>query len=258
MKNVLFWVYVLVAIIIIALGYNFWENRVTGANPEEKNISTQQSDEKSKEKKETSDTKSETKDEANENLFKNKTFQKVYTDAVKDKEQMNITIVNTPYQTSNNNSSVKDELEKNIDKKIKLNELEVANESSTIDFDKINKTKPDLIILDALTLNDYFGNVSVDEHNAAIEKLYKDAKKNKTQIIIVGTRPEYDDADFKTYQQAESKYFSNENNDFYYVDQADQWPNDKSIEKYYDIKDGLLTYKGVEQWVQSINKYLFK
>lgn len=41
MKNLLFWIYIVAAVILIAVGYTFWETRVTDSDAREKAISEQ-------------------------------------------------------------------------------------------------------------------------------------------------------------------------------------------------------------------------
>ncbi|WP_414042440.1 hypothetical protein [Macrococcus animalis] len=259
MKNLLFWLYIIAALILIAVGYTFWETRVTDSEAQEKSISTQSgkdyyADQDKTTKKEV---KKDTSKKPNANLFKNKTFQSIYNEAVKDKKVMNITLVSTPYQTSDENTTVKDELEYSTDDHIKINEVEVSSSSSSVSMDKINKTKPDLIILDSLTLNDFSEDVSSNDHIATIESIYTTASNDDTPVVIVGTRPEYNDSDFAKYQQAEEEYFGSQNNEFFYVNQSSKWPNNKAIEDYYSVEDGLLTERGVARWVTSISDYLF-
>ncbi|MFC6118241.1 hypothetical protein ACFPVV_06355 [Macrococcoides bohemicum] len=259
MKNLLFWIYIVLAVILIAVGYTFWETRVTDSEAREKAISEQSdkdyyAEQDNKTKKEV---KKDTNKKPNTNLFKKKTFQSIYNNAVKDKKVMNITLVSTPYQTSDENTTVKDELAYASDDHIKVNEVEVSGSSSTVSIEKINKTKPDLVILDALTLNDFYENVSSNDHIAKIESIYSAAGNDNTPVVIIGTRPEYNDSNFAKYQKAEADYFGSQSNEFFYVNQSNKWPNNKAIEDYYNVDDGLLTDRGVTRWVTSISDYLF-
>lgn len=258
MKNLLFWLYIIAAVILIAVGYTFWETRVTDSDAREKAISEKSGkDYYAEQKTERKEVKKDLNKKPNSNLFKNKTFQSIYNEAVKDKKVMNITLVSTPYQTSDVNTSVKDELAYQSDDHIKINEVEVSGSSSTVSMDKINKTKPDLIILDSLTLNDFSEEVSSNDHIATVESIYTSAGNDDTPVVIVGTRPEYNDSDFAKYQKAEEDYFGGQDNEFYYVNQSSKWPNNKAIEDYYNVDDGLLTERGVARWVTSISDYLF-
>lgn len=259
MKNLLFWLYVIAAIILIAVGYTFWETRVTDSDAREKAVAEKSSKDynATQDKSSKKTVKKDTSKEPNSNLFKNKSFQTIYNNAVKDNKVMNITLISTPYQTSDENTSVKDELENSSDDHIKVNEVEVSGSSSTVSMDKINKTKPDLIILDSLTLNDFSEDVASNDHIATIESIYSTASNNDVPVVIVGTRPEYNDSNFAKYQKAEADYFGGQNNQFFYVDQSAKWPNNKAIEDYYNVEDGLLTDRGVARWVTSISDYLF-
>lgn len=268
MKNLLFWLYIIVSIILIAVGYTYWESRVTDSAAREKAVSTQNGKDNKSEQKDTTkkeenkeENKEEKKDKSkkpNANLFNNESFQSIYNDAVKDNKVMNITLVSTPYHTSDENTTVKDELELSIDEHIKLNEVEVSSDSSSVSMENINNTQPDLILLDSMTLNDYAQGVSSDNHIAAIENIYSSLNSDDIPVVIVGTRPEYNDSDFETYQQAEEDYFTSQNYDFKYIQQSDKWPNDDTLEDYYNVEDGLLTKRGVERWVTSISDDLFK
>ncbi|WP_414053270.1 hypothetical protein ACMGE6_07050 [Macrococcus equi] len=259
MKNLLFWLYIVAALILIAVGYTFWETRVTDSEAREKAISEQSGKDYYAEQKDTAKkkVKKDTNKKPNGNLFKNKTFQTIYNNAVKDKKVMNITLISTPYQVSDENTTVKDELDYASDDHIKVNEVEVSGSSATVSMDKINKTNPDLIILDSLTLNDFSEDVTSNDHIATIESIYNTAGDNDTPVVIVGTRPEYNDSDFAKYQKAEEDYFGGQNNEFYYVNQSSKWPNNKAIQDYYNVEDGLLTNRGVARWVTSISDYLF-
>lgn len=259
MKNLLFWLYAIVAVVLIAFGYTYWDAKVTDSDAREKAVSqtvqnestTDNTDIKKEDKKDTSA-------KPNKNLFKNKEFQGIYNDKVKAKKKMNITIVSTPYQTSEENTSVTDELEYVSDANIKVKDIEVSGTSSSVSTDKIYATKPDLIILDALTLNDFYEEVSANDHISTLESIYNNASnQNDIPVVIIGTRPEYNDSDFKQYQKAEEDYFGDTDNDFYYVNQSSKWPNNKAIEDYYNVEDGLLTDRGVNRWVTSITDYLF-
>lgn len=260
MKNLLFWLYIILAIIAIGIGYTFWETRVTDSDAREKAIASKSGDHyySSSSTKDTKTVKKDDKQKPNKNLFKNKSFQSTYNKLTENNKKMNITIVRTPYQTSDSNTSLSDEFNKIADPHLKIKTVEVSGSSSTVSMEKIYKTKPDLIILDSLTLNDFAEEVSSNDHIATLESIYNAASNdNNIPTIIIGTRPEYNDSNFDKYQSAEADYFGNSSNDFYYVNQSSKWPKNKAIEDYYNVEDGLLTDRGVNRWVTSITDYLF-
>ncbi|TDM12067.1 hypothetical protein [Macrococcus lamae] len=258
MKNLLFWLYAVIAIVLIALGYTYWESKVTDSAAQD-NAITQSVDEDSSS---SSNTKKEKKEDSsakpNKNLFKNKELQGIYDDKTKDGKKMNITLVSTPYQTSEENTNVKDELNYVSDAYIKVTDVEVPGVSTSFDTENIYKTNPDIILMDALTLNDFYEEIPINDHINTLESIYNNAEnQNNIPVVIIGTRPEYNDSDFNEYQRAEEEYFSNKDNNFKYINQSSKWPNNKAIADYYNVDDGLLTDRGVNRWVTSITDYLF-
>lgn len=259
MKNLLFWLYAIVAVILIAFGYTYWENKVTDSDNQEK-ATTQTtkeqstSDSKQSNKKVIVDKKSKA---PNKNLFNNKEFQSIYNKKTKDGKKMNITLVSTPYQVSEDNQSVKDALTDISDSHLKYKEVEVSGTASSLDMEDIYKTNTDLVILDALTLNDFSEQVSSNDHITTLESIYNTLEQNNIPVIIVGTRPEYNDSTFADYQSNESSYFQDSNSKFNYIDQSSKWPDNKAIADYYNVEDGLLTDRGVDRWTNTIADYLF-
>ncbi|MCE4957480.1 hypothetical protein [Macrococcoides caseolyticum] len=249
MKNLLFWLYIIAAIVLINVGYIYWETRVTDSK-EKASVITEKKETKQTTKADKAKTSNNT--EPNDKLFKNDTFQSIYNNAVKEKDAMNITIVSTPYQTADDNSTVKEAFEKETDTFIKVNEVEISNASSNLNLDDIKNTQPDLVIIDAMTLNDYYENITVEDHNTTVENIYSSLNNDNIPVVIAGTRSEINDTNFIAYQQREAEYFNNQNN-FNYINQSENWSNRDNLV----TSDSLLTAEGVEQWVTSITGYLF-
>lgn len=260
MKNLLFWLYAIVAVILIAFGYTYWENKVTDSDSQDK-TTTQTTKEQStsdtsqqKDKKVIVDKKST---KPNKNLFNNKEFQNIYNKKTKDGKKMNITLVSTPYQVSEDNQSVKDALTDISDAHLKYKEVEVSGTASSLDMEDVYKTSTDLVILDALTLNDFSEQVSSNEHISTLESIYNTLEQNNIPVIIVGTRPEYNDSTFADYQKNEANYFQDSSASFNYINQSAKWPDNKAIADYYNVEDGLLTDRGIDRWTNTIADYLF-
>jgi hypothetical protein len=257
MKNLLFWLYVVIAIVLIALGYTYWESKVTDSEAQD-DVVAQSTGKDSSTADSSKKDKKEDASKPNKDLFKSKEFQKIYNTETKDGKKMNITLVSTPYQTSEENTSVKDELESSIDDHIRLTDLEVAGVSTAVTSEDIYDGDPDLIVLDALTLNDFFESVPLDNHINTLENIYNDVEQNDIPVVIIGTRREYDNPDFNDYQKAEEDYFGNKDNNFRYVSQSGDWPDDETISDDYNVDEGLLTTDGVDLWTTAISDYLFK
>ncbi|UTH13416.1 hypothetical protein [Macrococcus equipercicus] len=249
MKNLLFWLYVVIALALIAFGYIYWQQKVTDSAAAN-NVSTQSVSKKAPKKQAAAKSAG--------SLFKDDAFQQLYNKKTKDGGKMTITLVATPYQTSEHNTSVKDDLEKAADKQLAINAVEVSGASTAASLAAAYEKKPDLILLDALTINDYYENIPVNAHLAALETMYNDAvEQHDIPVVIIGTRPIYNDPAFADYQQAEADYLSNKDNNFNYVSQAGEWPTDDSITDDYNTASALLTSRGIKRWSTAITDHLF-
>ncbi|GGB10581.1 hypothetical protein ERX37_09350 [Macrococcus hajekii] len=221
MKNIMFWLYVVIAILLIGLGYYYWQSKVT-----------------------TSDEVNQTKNVT----FNDKALQK------KNKDQdMDIVMISTPYQVTDNNNSVYEELKDRYDS-LKFTEVMVSGASDQVDIKKITSAKPDLVIMDALTLNDFTENVSAEDHNKQILDIIDKLEAKDITVRVLGTRPS-SDKDFNKYQQAEEKELVDSN---VYTAQSDKWQSDDAMNDYYHKDSQLLTRKGLNRWIQTITDSLFK
>ncbi|ULG71555.1 hypothetical protein [Macrococcus brunensis] len=226
MKNILFWLYVVLAVLLIGFGYIYWQSNVSPSHSDSKSNQT----------------------EMKKTAFKDKSLQNIYN---KNKE-MNITLLSTPHQVTDDNQSLAQTLRDHYPS-LKINEQMIETASDKIDVDKLKDAKPDVVILDAMTLNDFTEKVPAQAHNKQLSKIVDDLKSDHIEVRVIGTRPSTDKA-FKTYQKEEENYF--EDSKTYYT-QSKKWAKD-DLEESYDAKTELLTDQGLDIWYANLTDYLFK
>lgn len=221
MKNILFWLYVALAIILMGLGYTYWQSKVTTSGEE---------------------------GQAETIHLKNDHLQRAY----QTNHSLKVTVISAPYQVSDNNDSVTEELKRTYPS-LKINEIMATEDSKQIDPDEIIATKPDAVIMDAMTMNDYAEKISIKAHNKQLSKIVKALKSHKISVYVFGTRPSADDA-FNEYQQSEEKYFADST---VYTSQSGSWPTDE-LKDNYNKDTELLTSRGLDRWFKAIDEEIFK
>ncbi|UOB20138.1 SGNH/GDSL hydrolase family protein [Macrococcus armenti] len=247
MKNILFWIYILAAVLLIGAGYKYWQDKVTdGGEATEQTTETKHTQ---KDKSENSSQQEEKKDVSLPQVFKEPAIQKIYEDKASKNKKMQLTFVSTPYQTSDKNTNVANTFISNLQEDIDYNVVEIDASSNTVNSDDINKENPDIVILDALTLNDYIEGVTSDEHINNLDTIINNIKMDNRKIYVVGTRSMNDDA-FNAYQQDEMNFLSNQ--DVYFIPVSD------AIKENYDNDSELLTETGVKNWTKAITDEVLK
>lgn len=248
MKNILFWIYILAAVLLIGAGYKYWQYKVTDGG-EAATEQTTETKHAQKEKSEKSSQQEEKKDTSLPQVFKEPAIQKIYEDIASKNKKMQLTFVSTPYQTSDKNTNVANTFISNLQEDIDYNVVEIDASSNTVNSDNINKENPDVVILDALTLNDYIEGVTSDEHIKNLDTIINNIKKDNRKIYVVGTRSMNDDA-FNAYQQDEMNFLSNQ--DVYFIPVSD------AVKENYDNNSELLTETGVKNWTKAITDEVLK
>lgn len=248
MKNILFWIYILAAVLLIGAGYKYWQHKVTdgGETSTEQTTETKQTQ---MEKSEKSSQQEEKEDTSLPQVFKEPAIQKIYEEKASKNKKMQLTFVSTPFQTSDKNTNVANTFISNLQEDINYNVVEADGSANTVKSDDINKENPDVVILDALTLNDYIEGISSDEHIKNLESIINDIKKDNRKIYVVGTRSMKDDA-FNAYQQDEMIFLSNQ--DVYFIPVSD------AVKENYDNDSELLTETGVKNWTKAITDEVLK
>lgn len=242
MKNILFWIYILAVILLIGAGYKYWQDKVTeGGETKEAQLksSTDQPEEQTSEKDKIS----------LPHVFKEPAIQKIYEEQKKDNKRVQLTFVSTPYQTSNKDTNVANTFISNLQEDVNYNIVEVDASSNTLNSDDINKENPDVVILDALTLNDYIEGVTIEEHLNNLEAIINNIKNENRKIYVTGTRRMNDD-EFNTYQQEEANFLQNQ--DVFFI------PISEAVKDKYDNDTELLTKDGVTNWSKAITDEILK
>ncbi len=240
MKNILFWIYILAAILLIGAGYKYWQGKVTeGGETKEAQLKSaaHQSEEQEPEKIPLP------------HVFKEPAIQKIYEEQKKDNKRMQLTFVSTPYQTSNKDTNVANTFISNLQEDVNYNIVDVDASSNTLNSDDINKENPDVVILDALTLNDYIEGVTIEDHLNNLEAILNNIKNEHRKIYVTGTRRINDD-EFNTYQQKEANFLQNQ--DVYFI------PVSEAVKDKYDNDTELLTKDGVTKWSKAITDEILK
>lgn len=222
MKNILFWLYVVLSVLLIGFGYIYWQSTVSARQ-------TPQTDMKKV-------------------VFKDKALQDIYGQ----NKEMNITVLTTPYQVSDDNQSLVQML-RNQYPALRIKEQMIKTASDKIDVDKIKDTEPDIVLLDALTLNDFTEQVPVKTHNKQLAQIVDELTAAHIAVKVLGTRPSTDSA-FKAYQKEEEDYFKDSKT---YYAQSKKWPKAELADSY-DSQTELLTARGLDSWYSHITDYLFK
>lgn len=222
MKNILFWLYVVLSVLLIGFGYIYWQSTVSARQTSQ------------------TDTKTIT--------FKDKALQDIY----RQNKEMNITVLSTPYRVSDDDQSLVQMLRDQYPA-LKIKEQMIKTASDKIDVDKIKDTEHDIVLLDALTLNDFTEKIPAEAHNKQLAQIIDDLTSDHIEVRTIGTRPSTDKA-FKRYQKEEEDYFKDSKT---YYAQSKKWPKD-DLEDSYDPKTELLTDQGLNIWYSHLTDYLFK
>lgn len=243
MKNILFWIYILAAILLIGAGYKYWQSKVAEGGE------TQTIETKDTQQKKTADKTEENEEVSLPHVFKEPAIQKIYEEKTKGNKKMQLTFVSTPYQTSNKDTNVANTFISNLQEDVNYNIVEVDASSNTVNSDDINKENPDVVILDALTLNDYIEGVTIEDHLNNLEAIINNIKNDNRKIYVTGTRSMKDD-EFNAYQQEEANFLQNQDVVFIPVGEA--------VEDKYDDDTELLTKDGVTNWSKVIKDEILK
>lgn len=251
MKNLLYWLYISLAMLVIVGSMLYFKQQLTTEIKENQEVKTSEIKSSKKENEKNDKSTEEHKKSSQKKLkvtFRDKDLQDVYKEKVKNDEVLKVVVVTTPYQVAENDDSVFLQLQNKLKDHIELIPVEVDSNSSTLNAAAINNIQADAILLDALTIGDFYEGMTPEDHIAQLQTI-TDGIESKN-LIVIGNRNDSNDG-IQAFIDLELKAFKDKN--IKYINQSDAWPLDGTD---YNSTSGLLTQQGLTIWVKAIESYL--